>query len=428
MKSNLFVRSAPLAVFLFVFAAHVSCPVITASDSRWFLPVAESIIRHGDADINEYGERIRGDGYAPVEGLDGGLYNHFPIGTALLSLPMVWGVDTAMRVFTGESFEQYLQHDRAEWVERLIASVFVAMSAVFVFLISRGCAARIPEALFITFIYAFCTPAWSTASRALWQHGPVLLLLSSALYLLMRGRENDRFIPLLFPVLFLAYIVRPTTLVTSFCLALVAFVKHPRRSFAGLLFMLPMAGLFVAYNLGVYGSLLPPYFQAARITFGPFFAEALAANLFSPNRGLFVFSPVLCLAFFGAWRLVRNGKFGLIEWSLASAVFLHWILISMFPHWWGGHCTGPRFFTDAVPFMVYFLVPVVNEVRLLEGRRRLLQAFVILLLCAWSFLVQFRCSVCFGTVEWNYIPASVDEDPGRVWDWGDVQFLRRQER
>lgn len=47
--------------------------------------------------------------------------------------------------------------------------------------------------LLTVFIFAFCTSAWSTGSRALWQHGPSMLMLSAALYLILSAREKPHY-------------------------------------------------------------------------------------------------------------------------------------------------------------------------------------------------------------------------------------------
>ena len=86
----------------------------------------------------------------------------------------------------------------------------------------------------------------------------------------------------------------------------------------------------------------------------------------------------------------------------------------------GGHAYGPRYMTDVVPYMFFFLIPVVAR---LEWRRRALRtAFVILAgaglwlhwLGAWRWQVY----------EWNSTPVDINQAPQRVWDWHDPPFLR----
>jgi len=418
------VKLIPYAVFIVVFITHVRSPVTTASDSRWFLPVAASILSHGDPDISEYSERMHEDGYVPLVGVDGGLYNHFPVGTPLMSLPLVFGINAYMNLFKGVSLEEYLRRNPAEGMERLIASFFVAVAAVFVFLFARRFAGAVEEALFAAFVFGFCTSAWSTASRALWQHGPVVLLLSVSVHLLLLAEKREAAVRYLFPVLAMVWIVRPTGLLPGVFLGAAALLKYPRSSLRGILFSLPIPILFMAHNLGAFGSFLPPYYHPMRMSFGAFFPEALAASLFSPNRGLFVNSPILLMAFYGGWLLIRRKRFGLLEAALAASIFTHWIAISAIPHWWGGHSIGPRLFTDMVPFLVYFIVPAAAEVRCAGGIRRGVIVVSLIVLSSVSFFIHFRGSCDPRVLEWNRVPACVDSSPGRVWDWKDVHFLR----
>jgi hypothetical protein len=159
--------------------------------------------------------------------------------------------------------------------------------------------------------------------------------------------------------------------------------------------------------VSAFDSLLPAYFLPTRLEPGDgHFFEALAGNLISPARGLLVYSPVLVLA------VARPAT---PEERLFAAVpVLHWIVISTFPHWWGGDCYGARFFTDVLPYFAWFLAPV-----LAVPRRRVAIALAVL-----SVLIHFRGATAVATHQWNDGPPTVDQDPRRLWDWADPPFLR----
>src|SRR5262249_33904260 len=118
---------------------------------------------------------------------------------------------------------------------------------------------------------------------------------------------------------------------------------------------------FCALNVSLYASLLPPYFSPERLEGHEHFVEALAGNLVSPARGLFVFSPMLAFAF-SRRRLERLDVLFLV------ILVAHWLAISSFPHWWGGHSVGPRFFTDVLPYLAWFLTAPIE--RLVERPRQ----------------------------------------------------------
>jgi hypothetical protein len=417
-----------LVVFVVVFLAHLQSKNITSGDSRWFIPTAISIIHHHDINLDEYIARIESDNYYHIKFINGHAYNMFPIGTAILSLPVVWMIDTLLDRTAGISFEDHVKENRSEQTERFIASIFVALAAVFMFLIAHISAGTNHGPYLIAFVFAFGTSAWSTASRALWQHGPSMMLLSAGLYCLLKAR--DRALPLLWlgPILAFAYIVRPTNSISFALLMGVAFLKYRRSRtyWYSVLLSLAVLSCFAALNLYVYDALIPPYYRSSRLIFGSTFAEALAGNLISPNRGLFIFTPVFLLSFYGIFLKVKRRTFKSHDAAFMLILVLHWIVISAFPHWWGGYSIGPRFFTDMVPYFIYFLIPVVEDMGRLTERRRIVITIVFMCMLAISIYAHYRGANSWRVPAWNVTPESVDKNPSRVWDWGDIQFLRRR--
>lgn len=411
-------------IFGIVFLTHAGSRVTTSSDSRWVLPVALSLIHDGDIELDEYRERIEADQFYAIDQVGGRLYNKFPIGTPLLVTPLVFVADVAVAEALGLSLRNISQRRRLDQLERFLASILVALTALLMFRIAEQQGLARGPSLLLVGIFAFATPAWSTASRALWQHGPSMLLLAAALYLLLRSRENPAWILGLVPLLALAWLVRPTNVVSLVVLAAIGFLVDRRQTLLSIALALPLLGGFLLLNLKIYGGFLPPYYQASRLVLGPSFGEALAGNLISPNRGLWIFSPVLLLVLVGIWLKIRRREFGRIDAGLVAILLLHLGAISMFPHWWGGYSQGPRLFTDMIPYLVYFLIPPLASLGPLRGRRRQLAAAGLFLLVLISVAIHYRCATRLETVGWNAEPVSVDEDPSRIWDWSDLQFLR----
>ena len=170
-----------LLIFMSIFFVHNESPVQTSSDSRWFVPTAMSIIKERNVNIDEYDFFIEQARNYGVEELDGNKYNFFPIGTAIVAVPFVWLFDFYFDKTIGLSFNTALKHDPLEDLEKFIASIIVALTAVMIFLIAEALCRNIPLSVLVVCIFSFCTPAWSTASRALWQHGPSMLMLTMTL-------------------------------------------------------------------------------------------------------------------------------------------------------------------------------------------------------------------------------------------------------
>jgi hypothetical protein len=146
---------------------------------------------------------------------------------------------------------------------------------------------------------------------------------------------------------------------------------------------------FFIYNFKIYNSLLSPYYQPSRISHSNYFYEALIGNLISPSRGLIFFSPVILLSIAGILFKIKNGKFKGLDPFLLTIIVIHWLVISSFHHWWGGHQFGARFFSDMIPYFIYFLAPIPEAIMAFKGQKRLLFASMALFLIIFSFFIHF---------------------------------------
>lgn len=427
-------------LFAVFFAALAAFPVDTPFDSKLTLPTTLSLLREGNLDLDEYAPSFQTYRHGLHEH-EGHLYNYFPLGPSLAALPLVALVDAGARLaeplgglhpslaaFAAGWRQRYdatgaVDLDAWNGPQRLFASVLVALAGVLMYVLGTTLRLSRPRALLLATAFVFCTPLLSTASRALWQHGPSLLCLTGVLLCLVRARESPRYTAPAGVLLALAYVMRPTNSVSVLLLSLYVLWTHPRhawRFFAG---ALTVAVPWVATNLAHYGSVLAPYYAPQRLALSASrVAEALAGNLVSPGRGLFVFTPLLLLGLWGLVLDVRERAFTRLHGFLLAAVALHWVAISTFPHWWAGHSYGPRFFTDMVPFLTFFLVPVVRALGW-KTRRALTATFAVL--ATASLAIHVHGASSRSVYRWNSLPLDVDTHPERLWDWKDPQFLGR---
>jgi hypothetical protein len=249
-------------------------------------------------------------------------------------------------------------------------------------------------------------------------------MLSIALYLLLKARDKPRLIQFASLPLAYSFVIRPTNAVPIILLTVYVLLRHRKLFLRVALWSLPVVIPFFIYNLSVYHGLFSPYYLPSKLSGGSTFFEALAGNVVSPARGLFVFSPILAFALYGMVLKRRSGRWEMIDSFLLGALVLHWLVISSFPHWWAGHSYGPRFFTDMMPFFAYFLIPVVPAILRLRKPARLILAACFCLCLLLSFFVHYRGATDRDCHAWNGIPADIDTAPERLWDWGDLQFLR----
>ncbi len=415
MKSRISRVLIPAAVFATISITHILSPVTTSGDSRWAVPIVISILTEGNIDVNEYVSlKEKWPDYCLIKVGDRE-YSFFPWQTYLFAIP-----DVCLRLLFQD--RDQIIGDRAT-IEKSTASLVVALAAVFVFLIARR-SLDTGFSLFLVFIFAYCTPVWSTASRALWQHGPSVLALTIALYFVLRADELGRGFVFVGLAVALSYVLRPTNIVTVATFAAYIMIFRSRHFPSFFLGTALVLVCFVASNWFLYDSVLPPYYASGRIHVHDNFGEALLGNLISPSRGLIAYSPIVVGSIWGSCLRFRQRPPRRLDYFLASTVVIHWIVISSYSHWWAGHSFGPRFFTDVVPYFIYFLVPVMERITRLKGMKKLTLVCLLFILTAWSFFVHFRGATDWRTLEWNRIPNDVDKVTSRLWDWKDPQFLR----
>ena len=417
---------ALIAIVVLASAIYILSPVTTSTDSAWTFHVAASMLRQGNIDLDEYRGNMNLKIDYRLRLVGGHVYSYYPIATPLLVTPAVWVINKIYPLIYRTDFYTYLdQHapdTRTARLEKVIASGIAALSAALIYLIARRELGTL-KSLAITFVFAFSTSIWSTASRALWQHGPSVLFLSAALYLALLAKQKEHLTFWAGIILGCAYLIRPTNSLAVAFLGLYILINHRKAVW---LYALGLGLILVPYlilNWLTYQNILPPYSYQLFERLAPpkVFGEALAGTLISPARGLLIFSSVFLFAIYGAYlRLKYDLTLASIDLYLVAILLAHWITTSLFEDWGGAWSIGPRYFVDITPFLVYFLIPIMQGKTLAGASWR--YAFITSILV--STLIQFHCSTSIYPFMWNGKPRALVEAPERKWDWGDLQFLR----
>jgi len=348
--------------------------------------------------------------YWIVKGRGGHDISLYPVVLPVLVAPLYL---PAVRYLDAEGWTELRLDRTARVMEKLTASLLAASSAALLYLLLRR-RAQPRDALLLAVAFAFGTTTWVISSQALWQHGLAELLMVGALLLLTGPFTPSRAVAAgLLCGLIAAN--RPPDAVLAAGLGLYALWwarprdrsihtppvtvpdaspaaappaagsgipgqpetgRPPASGWAGLLLLaagaaLPL-GLVLAYNLEVAGSIAGGYGLPGKATFfqHPLLA-GIAGQLFSPTRGLFVFSPFLLFLLFLPLRLRdgpgvsgaraggRAGGRGLtLTLTLGIAVALQ-VLLYAKTDWRLGFCWGPRSLTDVLPLLLWMLPPVV---------------------------------------------------------------------
>jgi hypothetical protein len=412
-------RREVFCVFVAVLAVYLVTTLSTSFDSRWALATADSLLHRGDPSLGAFEELITQHEQYGILRVEGRPYDRYPIGPALTALPFVAAIDAFglhEKIATGGSQNS----------ERRIASVLAALAAAVLYATCRREGYGLLVSLGTAVVFAFGTSAWSTASRALWQHTPTILMLALGHHALVAARTHAWAAALAGLPLAFALIVRPTNAVAVAALAAALALQFPRR-LPGFLAVAALVLMpFVAWSLGLFGTPLPPYYSPGGqlMELRGHFLEALAGQFVSPNRGILVFSPVLIFAAAGVVIRIRERRFGWTEAALVLTIGTNPLIVAAAPSWWGGHTYGPRFFTDVLPFVCFFCAPFLAALAGLPAPRRAITAAAFALLLAFSVYVHFRGATDWAVYRWNGTPVNVDDDPSRVWDVSDLQFLR----
>jgi hypothetical protein len=415
------------AVLILTFALHALSPVTTSTDSAWSFHLAASILREGNLNLDEYRELMDLELDYRLRSVNGHIYYYYPAATPLLVAPAVAAINTVYGLTRPTDFYTYLEthgpDERTAKLEKLLASGIVAVATAFMYLIGRISLGRW-RSVGLALIIAFATSMWSTSSRALWQHGPSALLLLLALYLAVKFGARPWSLFATGVALSFAYLVRPTNSLSFAFFGLYYLLNAPRRIWAYAAGALVVLIPYFVENLVTYANLFPPYsFQLfERLATPAAVGEALAGTLFSPNRGLFIFTPVFAFSLYGAYRTIAEGGFRRSNLGiyLSGILLTHWIVTSLFEDWGGAWSIGPRYFAEVIPFLTYFLIPVIDGPLLAKAAWR----FIFLAVTAFSVMVQARGALSEYPFQWNGKPQALVEAPERKWDWGDLQFLR----
>ncbi|MBM4043903.1 MAG: tetratricopeptide repeat protein [Planctomycetes bacterium] len=389
-----------------------------------FLPV--SLVTEFDLTLDEFLFLYEGRDKPPyyLARVNGHYVSTSPIMPAILASPFYAPVlATGMIKRGGVDFFYDVS-----FLSKVVASVFAAASVVLVFVTLRRLTALKPSLVF-TVAYAFGTNTWAVSSQGMWQHAPAQLFLALTVCLLLQSASRPSLVAWAGLSAGLALACRPAAIV--FVVVLIAYVLHKRTKAAPffiLLFLVPMVPV-AAYNLhyfgalqGGYGKLTSEHVRLGQIAHpwsGSFFA-GLAGHLFSPNRGLFVFTPFTLFAFVGmasAWRRQVDPLFR----YLSLAILLTLAVGCKFFSWWAGWSFGPRYLTDVLPALCLFLVFVDG----LTDMRRLALPFGVTVV--FSICVQAIGAFCYPS-GWNWSPENVDLRPNRLWDWRDTELRRCLER
>ena len=413
----------------------LALPVVQITDHKFLLMATDSLLRRGTLRLD--GLALRGATLVPgagarspdyrIEVAEGHYYHSFPVGTAILSAPLV-AIGRAFGVVSVDGNGAY--ESRGErLLNRVGAAGVVALIVVPFFAIARSFASARASVVLTTAVI-LGSPLTSTASRGLWSHDFGVLLVAFALaHILVTERRGRAIQPVwLGSLLAWAFLSRPTfALAVVACVAPLAVAPRTRRAAVGTVVVLVVWLLpFLVWAHASRGGWLPSYYQPSRLHLAGF-ARGFLGNLLSPSRGVLVFVPWLPWLAWVAWR--QRDRFEARRWIVIAALVTvaELLVVASFPKWYGGHSYGARMMTDVVPWWFAALAIVTGSFGTVDAsanaryRRLPIRSGVAFFAIAIALNVLGAASQ--ASWRWNALSGGIDASVERLWSWREAQFL-----
>ncbi len=415
-----------LLLFLFVAFVYSKAPVYYLSDSSYSLLMDEAILHHGTPDLSMYqvprwqGTSYINQGYLwTLDPVRGRLLYVYPWGGPLLSLPFVAVLNEfGLRVATHESYVA-----SNELRMQMILTGLVSACTVWVFFETAGLILPLGWSTTIALSAAFGTQIWSTVSRSLWPQTWYLLLVSAAIWLLMKGRPR----PILMGTLFAwASFTRLQGAPIAVMVGAFLLIEHGwpclvEYAAAGTAWAVVFAGV----TLFFFGRVYSPAYQGG-FDFPEDFFQRLEGILISPSRGLLVFVPIVLVPVYLTlryWRVLPHRWLAILA---LAAVGVHTVIPACWFCWWGGGSYGPRLLIETIPWFVLLATlgvrALIDDQQLTIPERSAIISVALLLLVV-SAAMNTVGAVSWSTVFWNKEAVDCSARPQQVWDWQHPQFM-----
>jgi hypothetical protein len=477
-------RTAALVALVALLVYNLNGRVIASSDTRATRFVPFALLEAGTLRLDPVLDVARTSrrAYWALPARGGGYASLFPVVAPLLVTPLY--VPAAI-LLARQGWPREGLAAAAAFMEKLAASCVAGLAAGLMYLLLRR-RMRPARALGLTAAFALGTETWMIGSQALWQHGTEELLLIVAL-LALTGPLSAARLALGGAACGLAIAGRPidALLVAPFALLAPAWAGR-RAAWFFLGAAVPLA-LMLAYNLetfGLVGGGYQLFVMKGRRYFEQPMARGLLEMLFSPDKGLFFYTPFLLFLPVYLRRALagttagpgaglpgaaaqlpgtatdrpptaadRTGiaaagpgpgvglpgaTSGGAEWLPATqrsdrdraltAALLAGILAQLVVYsrsdWRGGTCYGPRYLADLLPLATWMLAPVVESLAALPlALFRWVVVFSVAVQAVGAFCYPRGASDLRIEAEHSRLPAYLIEAPAGIVTPGWVEWF-----
>jgi hypothetical protein len=410
-----------LLILSFIVSYSSSISGYSQGDPLGALLVSQSILEHGTVVLDGYSEEVLNDYKWQLAKRNGHTFYGYPLGTSIYALPFVW---------LGNVFHMDMKKiDQQIRLQRRLASLTVALALLLIYLMARCYFAPIISGL-LTSVLVFGSSILSTMGLALWSMNLTVLFILWSLLLLIYDQKGKRKLNpyLLGLLLFSAFFCRPTAAIFISCVYIYllirnrkVFIKAALTSFAFFLGLL-------AYSLSVYKFIYPGEFGFSIPEYSRFDWVACYGYLFSPSRGLLIYSPFLVITFAGLFVFFKKLSKNLLFWTALGAFVFHFLFLCTWAMWYGGGSFGYRLLTDSYPSLVFLTLLVIQCILAIKTQVwRWISVSFFTLLSLFSIFVHTHQGLYNPyTEQWNW-SVSKNETEDLLLNWRYPQFLASEE-
>lgn len=406
------IRTPFLFFSLIFFLLNSNFRSSNSEDLQALIYLPFSILQEGNVDLDEF--PFLYPSYRITE-QSGHQFSTFPILTAILATPFyapfIW--------FGGQANEFSVA-----LLSKLVASFFVTLSCLFVFLTLRSQGER--PAYWAVLCYSLGSGLWSILAQDLESQTGGVLIHSIILYFLFSSPPLKTTKCFWIGVcLGIAMGIRQSNLISALGIVFILLIHLGKKAFFPLLFGTILGYLPQLYlNLTLYGDLLGGYGANHQLwgfrmnpTTGHYFSHPIGWGILgllgSPSRGILIYSP--WLFFFSAGYRLRWREGGLSR-LLLIPVIAHLLFYASFWNWPGGVHYGGRFLLDVFPYVIYLCFPIFQR-----------PSFLLKISIGIALIIQAIGVYGYensGPYSWDLTPIHTIHQPSRYWDFYDNQIWR----
>lgn len=355
-------------------------------------------------------ELLDGGGAYGAWGADGHYYSKYGIGQSLIAIPLYLGGLLLGRVVPAPGIHFFTRFSTA-----LLNPLASALVCALLFGSCVRFGFPVKSAFTLTLAYGLGTIAWPY-SKTFYNEPLVTMFLLASVYALVFRKSTEPGKLLLAGALWgAAILVKLTALVAApaLLLYLVARGRTEGRRFHGLmgelaLLLAPVLGSLLVifwYNAVRFGSGFDTGYRATSWSLAGG-VMGLYGLLFSPGRGLFLYTPIVVLSVLAWFNFYQQHRWEAILFFLISATYV--LFHSAYSSWEGGGVWGPRFLLPLIPFLI---IPLGSLLPAMARRKGLEFLFTALLVC--SVLIQVSA---ISVSHLRYLQAVYEDSPVHFYE------------